>query len=104
MNKKDSEIIREAIETISDPERWTQGVFARDAAGREVGSLEDDAVCFCALGAMTKSARAKHTAFRIAFDVGGDFRDLVGINDKEGREAAIEAMTERAEKLEARGE
>lgn len=36
---------------IADPADWTQGVWARDAAGRDVDSTSPKAVCWCAEGA-----------------------------------------------------
>ncbi|SDK43098.1 DUF6197 family protein [Bradyrhizobium ottawaense] len=43
-------------ELIADPARWTKGYFARDTAGSEVYPTESNAVCWCADGALAKSA------------------------------------------------
>lgn len=42
-------------ELLSSPEKWTQGTYARDAlGGRPVPPLDEDAVCFCLIGAVRK--------------------------------------------------
>ena len=50
------EVLKAARELISRPEAWTQGVWARDASGEKVLSTSREAVCWCALGAVTRSA------------------------------------------------
>ena len=46
------ETLKAARQLISDPAKWTQGEFARDATGYAVRPINDDCVCFCALGAI----------------------------------------------------
>jgi hypothetical protein len=46
------ETLKAARQLITDPAKWTQGDFARDAKGYGVFSEDRDAVCFCALGAI----------------------------------------------------
>lgn len=46
--------LREARALIQDPERWTRGVLARDANGREVDEHADAAVCWCLEGAVAR--------------------------------------------------
>jgi len=41
---------------IEKPENWTQKAMARDAIGCKVNLSNPGAVCFCALGAIDKSA------------------------------------------------
>ncbi len=41
-------------ELLADPARWTQGWFARDVYGSEVDIHEQDAVCWCLIGAIYK--------------------------------------------------
>lgn len=45
-----------ARERISEPEHWTQGRSARNAAGQAVGHNSPDAVAYCALGALAWAA------------------------------------------------
>lgn len=52
--KSTVEVLREARELISDPERWTWGYFAYDAKGNMVEAREISAVCWCASGAILK--------------------------------------------------
>lgn len=48
------EILRRARERLSDPARWTQGAYARDADGFTTAMYDDDAVCWCLVGAISK--------------------------------------------------
>lgn len=57
------EVLVEARELISDPERWTQGCGSRDVAGRELdatgdasleGAIHPSAVCWCAGAAIQR--------------------------------------------------
>lgn len=48
-------ILKNARETISDPNHWTQRADARSADGCLVGAKESDAVCWCAYGALLKA-------------------------------------------------
>lgn len=49
------ETLKAARDLISDPARWTQKTQARDRHGRNVDFLNDDAVCWCTLGAIAKA-------------------------------------------------
>jgi len=42
-----------AHELIDSPEKWTTGAMARNADGRGVNPRSLQAVCFCAMGAIT---------------------------------------------------
>jgi hypothetical protein len=48
------QILQEARELISVPERWTQGSYARNAVGSFADSASDEAVCFCSAGALCR--------------------------------------------------
>lgn len=48
-------IIARAAELIATPDRWTQEVLARDASGQPVSELSEDAVRFCAAGAVVRA-------------------------------------------------
>lgn len=50
------EVLRAARELISDPARWTAGVFARDKDGQECKTRSLEAVCWCSWGALVKLA------------------------------------------------
>jgi len=49
------EILIAARAKIERPECWTNGAYARDAAGREVEPTCPDAVCWCVRGAIDAS-------------------------------------------------
>jgi hypothetical protein len=44
--------LKAARQLITDPAKWTQGEYARDAYGKEVRPWSEDARCFCAFGAI----------------------------------------------------
>jgi len=48
-------ILERALAIIEDPERWTQGAYARHANGNPIGPLEENACRWCALGALEKA-------------------------------------------------
>ncbi|MGX7706345.1 DUF6197 family protein [Methylobacterium sp. Gmos1] len=50
------EILREARALIADKSRWTQKAFARDNAGRYTDENSNEAICFCAAGAVLRAA------------------------------------------------
>ena len=53
--QKPSQMLRKAWALIDAPEKWTQSAFARDYNGTQVTILNEDATCFCSLGALIKS-------------------------------------------------
>ncbi len=56
MPKTTKEILTEARSLITDRDNWTQGFFARDSEGLKIGARDTDAVCWCAWGALGRSA------------------------------------------------
>ena len=46
------ETLKAARQLITDPAKWTQGAFARDADGNEVTPNNDLATCYCSFGAI----------------------------------------------------
>jgi len=53
-----AEILTAARSLISKPENWTQGEYARDSSGERVSEHDQDAVCFCTIGALLKAEHA----------------------------------------------
>ena len=45
-------LLTDARHIISDPDAWTQGTIARDAAGHPVAAQHKDAASWCATGAL----------------------------------------------------
>lgn len=54
MNKREALEQLEAL--LTPPEHWTQGFDARDPEGIPVGSLDENATCWCLLGGIEKIA------------------------------------------------
>jgi hypothetical protein len=54
---KPSEALRAARELLSDPKRWTKGELARTDEGLPTNVIYDDAVCFCAEGAILRATK-----------------------------------------------
>ena len=50
-----AQVLRDAKALISDPAKWTQKAAARDIEGAEVAFGDEDAVCWCALGAIWRA-------------------------------------------------
>ena len=53
-----TELLIEARDLISEPGRWTQGVYACDALGYAIDWGSPEAVCWCATGAICKAAES----------------------------------------------
>lgn len=51
---KISEALIQGKSLIQNPEHWTQGAFARNREGDRRWSNDEDAVCFCSLGAVSR--------------------------------------------------
>ena len=51
---KPSELLTKAKALIADPKHWTQGWYAHNADGFDVGSCKPEAVCWCSVGAIEK--------------------------------------------------
>ena len=95
------QVLRKARELISDPARWTQGAYARDESGFEVSSTWEAACCWCALGAIIKTAREMKARVGVTTDVISTLyrhsagRPVFEVNDKEGH-AAVLALFDKA--------
>lgn len=77
-----------AYEVIDSPEKWTQGYYATDANGKQTTSLSNDAICWCAIGALMKAyADDKDGNYALAFrKLNGAIRyDIINWNDAPGR-------------------
>ena len=53
------EILAGARNLLADPERWTQGAAARNAAGKHVAPSDPDATCPCTTRIPTASGTAE---------------------------------------------
>ncbi len=64
---KPSEVLLAARELVAGG--WSRRLYARGPTGREVDELSDDAVCFCAVGALLRATSSD------AYDPSDDFRE-----------------------------
>jgi len=53
--KTTKQILQEAYDLIGDKKRWTQNAYAKDEYGTTVDARSEQAVCWCAGGAITKA-------------------------------------------------
>lgn len=51
---KTSEFLIKAKALIDSPEKWTTGQLAKNSDGWTVSPEDDDAVCFCSVGALER--------------------------------------------------
>lgn len=52
MIKSTKQLIEEARELIKNPDNWCQEAFSRDKTGKPVSSWKEEAIKFCAIGAL----------------------------------------------------
>ena len=57
--KTTAQILTEARALIDTPEKWTQGELARNSKGRVIDYESKNAVCYCAAGALKRSAERR---------------------------------------------
>ena len=96
---KPSELLIKAKAVIADPKHWTQGWYAHNADGFDVGSCEPEAVCWCSVGALDKVAHeegavdARFEAASYLFKVADEFgcSDIPDLNDHSSHETVMKA-------------
>lgn len=49
-------VLKDAMELLSDPSRFTKGAFTRNSNGATTHVLDNDSVRYCSLGAIRKSS------------------------------------------------
>lgn len=95
------EILTGARELLSDRGRWTKRSYARDERGLGCSSLAKDAVCWCAAGAILRTAQhdaAIEEAWKLAYDeVPNGVNGFMTYNDRlDTTHADILALFDRA--------
>jgi hypothetical protein len=97
--------VSEKLAAIADeieqhPERWTQGAYARDKDGTDVGlDRSADAVCWCALGLTFRDEVDRTTLYAVVESIITE-RSVSHWNDAPGRTAAeVAAAFRRASSL-----
>lgn len=98
MSKSALTVLREARELISDPKRWTTQGYARDSQGEFTSALSVRAVCWCAEGAVLRSASDPEKCF-VPFDILNEVarripkktsgNQIVAVNDELGHAAVL---------------
>lgn len=88
------EIIQGAIDLLSDKERWTHGVEARDVDGESISPRDPNAICWCATGAIAHKCTEEERYFVLTLietTSSHDFegRGLVLVNDTLGWKEAL---------------
>jgi hypothetical protein len=58
MNKTPKDVLVAARALIADPAHWTQGSYARDAAGHRVGENSAEATCWCTMASWASTTSA----------------------------------------------
>lgn len=64
------DVLKAGRELIADPERWTQGTYARDADGNRVYYDSPAAVCWCSQGAVLKFEPNVRRAYEVVSVLG----------------------------------
>lgn len=88
----DLNLLKRARERISSPANWTHGFLARDVTGQECHASADEAVCWCAMGALRASGgRLNSEEGDLLHDVARDLfnKHVFGANDSLGHTAAL---------------
>jgi len=92
-----TEKLRAAKLLLTDPAKWTQGAFARDASGYQVKSGSPVAVAWCAVGALIRSGSPFDRSIRFLNDAGPKaFEGVPDYNDALFHHADLLAWFDRA--------
>jgi hypothetical protein len=91
-------------ELYSGPEKWTKGVLARNAEGKQVDIKHPTAECFCIIGALKKCYASNIDDMQFQFAVAkiitelGPIDSLASWNDAPERTfEEVKALVERAD-------
>jgi hypothetical protein len=90
------EVLVAARELISEPSRWTQGEYAKDAVGNSVTAISEYACCWCSVGAICKiqndlfPTNPLEDALEAAIHVIGLKRFTVEFNDNHNHQQVME--------------
>jgi hypothetical protein len=100
------QVIEDAIKIVGDPHHWTKGTLARDSHGHQCAIYDPAAVRFCAIGALYFCSRHREAGELIVnnilhvIEAQESFR-LCDLNDRLGRQAALNAFEKTVETLRA---
>ena len=105
------EVLEKAKDLLSDPDKWTQQAYARDADGETVMVHDESAVRWCVLGAVGKvvpdhdNSRARMRAADILNESSLELHNCLsatGVNDGSSHRvvlAMLDHATEKAKEL-----
>lgn len=99
MNEEHVRILEEAQAIIADPSRWTTGWYAKNAMHENVSPNDEEAVCWCAFGAMYKVLDYSDRNFNMVdslADYFGGVDVVVHTNDEVGSHGAVMVMFDNA--------
>lgn len=82
--------------------RWCQKANALDAAGNSVDARDKVAVRWCAYGAFEKATKSVEVIEAIFCESRAENRNLISINDREGRGAVLRFLRSYKKTLEAK--
>jgi hypothetical protein len=83
-----ADIYRRAADLIEPEGAWTKGSYARDEHGKQVFFRDSNAVCFCAIGALTRIDPLHSCNSTQGFEGFLDVPSLAGWNDAPERTQA----------------
>jgi len=91
------DVLLKARKLIAEPAQWTQKYGARNRQGYPVNCDDDDAVCWCALGAISKCTYsldiAEDTIAALELTSARMFgRTVAGVNDHLGHAAILQVF------------
>ena len=84
-------VVLAVADLLEKPGSWTQGAAARNAAGRPVHVIDEDAVCWCLIGALRRITGDVAIENRVAAKMGlplptiGSTHPLATFNDHPDR-------------------
>ncbi len=86
------QVLSSAIELISDPEKWTKEVCARDKQGEEICYHSPTACSWCAYGALWKYGRGLKVVPLITEAFKEKFEESISIVNDSSREEIISKL------------
>lgn len=68
-------VLLSAADLLEQPGAWTQNMLSATKRGYAIGAMEDNAACWCAMGAIFREARGAGDLTRPAYDA---LADVIG--------------------------
>ncbi len=87
------QLLQDARALIADPKNWTQGAYARDKDGINVGTSSPQAVCFCGNGALMHAHAMAEPG--LGYQAAWDAMDALGCTARRVHGLAVESVNDR---------